>query len=155
MDSSQSVNSPVVKLLSPSSFEKTRHSEGENFLTYTGKLTELSVEYLESTEPKWKKLSDRLERGEKFTILVILGLRDDHFKKIKLSDNREERSRQFAQIQDKFLKKIPSDLILKDVEKYQNHPYIAMEVNLDLLTYLIDEQVKLRVKNISELTKLP
>lgn len=153
VDSSQSVNPPFVNLLSTDSFDGTRHSEGENFFAYTGKLTELSVTYLESTEPKWKKLSDRLERGEKFTILVILVLRDDNFKKIRLSDNREERSRQFAQIQDNFLNKIPSDLILKDVEKYQYQPYIAMEANLDLLTYLIDEQVRLRVKKISELTR--
>ena len=153
VDSSQSVNPPFLKLLSPNSFDVTRHYEGESFLTYTGTLTELSVTYLESTEPKWKKLSDRLERGEKFTILVLLRLRDDNFKIISLSKNREECSRQVAQIQDNFLKKIPSDLVLKVVEKYQYQPYIAMEANLDLLTYLIDEQVRLRVEKVSELIR--
>jgi len=30
-----------------------------------------------------------------------------------------------------------------------------MEANLDLLTYLVDEQVTLKIKSISELTRLP
>ena len=102
-DSSQSVNPPFVKLLSTESFDDDY--DGENFLTYSGKLTELSGTYLESTEPEWEKLSDRLERGEKFAIFVKLVLRDDDFRIIRLSDNREECFRQIAQIQDKFLKK--------------------------------------------------
>ncbi|PIP03549.1 MAG: hypothetical protein COX54_03240 [Candidatus Yonathbacteria bacterium CG23_combo_of_CG06-09_8_20_14_all_46_18] len=100
-------------------------------------------------------MSDRLERGEKFDIMVVVDLRDDNFMEIKLSDNQVERSRQVAQIQDEFLKKIPSNLVLKGVEKDKAWPYVSMEANLDLLTYLVDEQVTLKIKSISELTRLP
>src|SRR3989344_4484047 len=155
IDSSQTTNSSSIKLLSPDSFDETADYEGENSLKYTGKLTELSGTYLESTEPQWKKLADRLERGEKFTIMVIIELRDDYFKEIKLSDNQDERFRQVAQIQDEFLKKIPSNLVLKGIEKDKAWPYISIEANLDLLNYLVDEQVTLKIKSISELTRLP
>jgi len=155
VDSSQANNSSSIKLLSPDSFDETANHEGENSLKYTGKLTELTDTYLQSTEPQWKKLSDRLERGEKFDIMVVIDLRDDNFMEIKLSDNQAERSRQVAQIQDEFLKKIPSNLVLKGVEKNEAWPYVSVEANLDLLTYLVDEQVTLKIKSISELTRLP
>ncbi|OGC87190.1 hypothetical protein A2949_00600 [Candidatus Adlerbacteria bacterium RIFCSPLOWO2_01_FULL_54_21b] len=87
--------------------------------------------------------------------MVVIELRDDYFKEIKLSDNQEEHSRQIAQIQDEFLKKIPNNLVLKGVEKDKAWPYVSMEANLDLLNYLVDEQVALKIKSISELTRLP
>jgi len=154
-DSPQSTSHSLVKFLSPDSFNETRDYEGENSIKYTGKLTELTSTYLANTEPQWKKLADRLERGEKFTIMVIIELRDDYFKEIKLSDNQDERFRQVAQIQDEFLKKIPSNLVLKGIEKDKAWPYISIEANLDLLNYLVDEQVTLKIKSISELTRLP
>ena len=43
---------------------------------------------MESIEPQWKKLADRLERGEKFLIMVVIKLRDDNFREIKFSDNQ-------------------------------------------------------------------
>jgi len=153
VDSSQTTNSSSIKLLSPDSFDETADYEGENSLKYTGKLTELSGTYLESTEPQWKKLADRLERGEKFTIIVYIDLHDDYFKEIKLSDNPGERSGQVARIQDEFLKKIPGNLILRDVEKDKWQPYISMEANLNLLDYLIDNQVELKIKTMAELIK--
>lgn len=154
VDSTSTVNPSAIKLLSTDSFDDTADYEGENSLTYTGKLTELSGTYLESTEPQWKKLSDRLERGEKFDIMVVIELRDDYFKEIKLSTNQEERYKQIAQIQDEFLNKIPNNLILKGVEKDRAWPYVSVEANLDLLTYLVDEQVTLKIKSISELTRV-
>ncbi len=155
VDSLSPNNTSSVNLLSPDSFDEIADYEGGNSLKYTGKLTELTGTYLKSTEPQWKKLSDRLERGEKFDIMVVVDLRDDNFMEIKLSDNQVERSRQVAQIQDEFLKKIPSNLVLKGVEKDKAWPYVSMEANLDLLTYLVDEQVTLKIKSISELTRLP
>jgi len=155
VDSLSPNNTSSVNLLSPDSFDETADYEGGNSLKYTGRLTELTDTYLKSTEPQWKKLSDRLERGEKFDIMVVVDLRDDNFMEIKLSDNQVERSRQVAQIQDEFLKKIPSNLVLKGVEKDKAWPYVSMEANLDLLTYLVDEQVTLKIKSISELTRLP
>lgn len=155
VNSSQTNNSSSIKLLSPDSFDGTHDHEGENSLKYTGTLTELTDTYLQSTEPQWKKLSYRLERGEKFDIMVVIDLRDDNFKEIKLSDNQAERSRQVVQIQDEFLKKIPNNLVLKGVEKNEAWPYISVEANLDLLTYLVDEQVTLKIKSISELTRSP
>ena len=68
-DRTQSAGNSSVKLLSPDSFNVT-YQEGKESLTYTGKLTEVTDVYLESTEPQWKKLADRLERGEKFLIMV-------------------------------------------------------------------------------------
>lgn len=155
VDSASTINPSSIKLLSPYSFDEASYYEGENSLTYTGKLTELSSTYLESVQPQWKKLSNRLGRGEKFDIMIVIELRDDYFKEIKLSDNQEERDRQVAQIQDEFLKKIPSDLVLRGVEKDKAWPYVSMGANLDLLTYLVDKQVTLKIKSISELTRLP
>lgn len=155
VDSAQSGNTSSIKLLSLDSFKETVDYEGGNTITYTGKLTELTSTYLESTEPQWKKLADRLERGEKFLIMVVIELRDDNFRDIKLSDNQGERSKQVAQIQDEFIKNIPKNLVLANVEKDKAWPYISMEANLDLLKYLVDEQVKLKIKSISELTRLP
>lgn len=128
--------------------------EGSNALKYTGKLTELSHAYLESTEPEWKRLADRLERGEKFTLMVTLDLQDDSFREIKLSDDQDERFRQVTRLEDEFLKNIPSNLVLKNVEKDTSWPYVSMEANLDLLNYLIDKQVILKIQSISELTRL-
>lgn len=153
---SSSTNTASIKLLSADSFDTRYYEGGSDFpFTYTEELTELTDTYLKNTEPQWKRLSDRLERGEKFDIMVVVDLRDDNFMEIKLSDNQVERSRQVAQIQDEFLKKIPSNLVLKGVEKDKAWPYVSMEANLDLLTYLVDEQVTLKIKSISELTRLP
>jgi len=154
-DPSQTDNTSFIKLLNTDSFDGTYDYQGENSLKYTGKLTELASDYSKSVEPQWKKLSDRLKRGEKFLIIVIIYLRDDNFKEIKLSDNQEERIKQIAQIQEEFLKKIPSNLVLTDVEKDKVWPYISLDANLDLLNYLVDEQMKLKIKSISELTRLP
>lgn len=153
IDFSQPTNTPSVKLLNSFSFDQPGDYEGLDTFVYTGKLTELTNTYLESTEPQWKKLSDRLERGEKFMIMVNIELRDDGFREIKLSDNPDERYGQVAQIQNEFLKKIPSSLVLKNVERDKSWPYVSMEAKLDLLNYLVDEQVKLKIKTISELMK--
>ena len=155
VDSASTANPSAIKLLSPDSFDETADYEGENSLKYTGKLTELSDSYLKSTEPQWKKLADRLERGEKFLIMVVIELRDDNFREIQLSNNQDERSRQVAKIQEEFLNKIPSNLVLKGMEKDKAWPYVSMEANLDLLNYLVDNQVSLKIKSISELTRLP
>lgn len=152
-DLSQTSNDSSLKLLSPDSFDTNADYEGENSLKYTGKLVELTPSYLESVEPQWKKLADRLEKGEKFMIMVNIELRDNGFREIKLSDNPEVRYRQIAQIQDEFLKKIPANIILKGVEKDNAWPYISMEANLALLNYLVDHQVELKIKSISEFTK--
>lgn len=155
VDSTSTVDSSAIKLLSPDSFDETADYKGENSLTYTGKLTDLSDAYLQSTESPWKKLTDRLERGEKFTIMVEIQPRDENFKDVVLSDNQDERFRQVAQIEDQFLKKLPSTLVLKNVEKMKDATYVSMEANLDLLNYLLGEQVSLHIKTISELIKLP
>ena len=139
--------------MSNDSFDTTY--TGENSLKYTGKLIELTGAYLESTEPQWKTMADRLERGETFTMMVAIELRDFNGREIELSDNPEERSRQVAQIQDEFIEKIPSDLILKDLEKDRAWPYVYMEANLDLLNYLVDRRFRLKIESISELTRLP
>ncbi len=76
-------------------------------------------------------------------------------REIELSDDPEIRSRQTAQIQDEFLKKLPSNLVLNNISKDKYWPYISVDANLDLLNYLVDEQVGLKVKTISELTRLP
>lgn len=148
------INQSAIKLLSPDSFDGTANYEGKNSLKYTGELTELPGAYLESSKSWSEKLADRLERGEKFDITVEIALRDDYFKEINLSDNQEERSRQVAQIQDEFLKRIPSNLVLKGIEKDKAWPYVSMEANLNLLNYLVDNQVALKIKAISELTRL-
>ncbi len=152
---SRPTNASSVELLSPDSFDATGDYEGENGLKFTGKLTELTSVYLGSTEPQWKKLSNRLERGEKFTLHIEIELRDDSLREIELSDDPEIRSRQTAQIQDEFLKKLPSNLVLNNISKDKYWPYISVDANLDLLNYLVDEQVGLKVKTISELTRLP
>ena len=142
-----------MELMSIDSFDTTY--TGENSLKYTGKLIELTGAYLESTEPQWKTMADRLERGETFTMMVAIELRDFNGREIELSDNPEERSRQVAQIQDEFIEKIPSNLILKDLEKDRAWPYVYMEANLDLLNYLVDRRFRLKIESISELTRLP
>jgi hypothetical protein len=154
IDSSSTVSHALVKLLSPRSFHETADYEGENSLVYTGRLTELSRIYLKSTEPEWKRLSDRLERGEHFTIMVIIELRDDKYKDIILSNDQEERGRQIAHIQDGFLKKIPSSLVMKNVKKDKSWPYISMEANVDLITYFVDNKADLKIKAMSELIRL-
>lgn len=50
VDPSLNGNSSVIKLLSPDSFNETADYEGENSITYTGKLIELTNTYLENTE---------------------------------------------------------------------------------------------------------
>jgi hypothetical protein len=153
VDSSSSTNTASIELMSNDSFDTTY--SGENSLKYTGKLIELTGAYLESTEPPWKKLADRLERGETFTMMVVIELRDFYGSEIELSDNPEERSRQVAQIQDEFIEKIPSNLIPKDLEKDRAWPYVYMEANLDLLNYLVDRRLRLKIESISELTRFP
>jgi len=142
-----------MELMSIDSFDTAYRAE--NSLKYTGKLIELTGAYLESTEPQWKKLADRLERGETFGLMVAIELRDFNGREIELSDSPEERSRQVAQIQDEFIEKIPSHLILKDLEKDRLWPYVYMEANLDLLNYLVDRRFRLRIESISELNRLP
>lgn len=149
VDSSKPASTSSVKLLDYNSFDHPGDREGVDTFRYTGKLTELTNTYLEETEPLWKKLSDRLERGEKVSIMVKL----DYFKKIKFSDNQEERFRQVAQIQDEFLKKIPPNIRLVNIEKDKIEPYISMEANLDLLNYLFYEQMALKIR-IFEYLKL-
>lgn len=124
-----------------------------NPTSYTGKLVRSNTVALNASEPQWKKLADRLERGEKFFIFIEIALRDDSFQEIKLSDDPTEHSKQVVQAQDEFLKKIPSNLILKSVEKNAAWPYISMEANLDLLNYFVDRQVELKIKTMSELIK--
>jgi hypothetical protein len=149
IDSSQSVNASSAKLLSADSF-----SEGDGkSLNYTGELTTLSYRYLESTEPNWKKLEDRLELNEKFFIHIEIALRDDSFREIKLSENQEVRYKQIEKIQNEFLSKIPKNIRLVNLEKEKAWPYISIEANLNLLNYLIDEQVYLKIKMVSELIK--
>ena len=155
VDFSRPANSSSMELLSPGSFDETRNYQGETYLKFTGKLTELTSVYLKSAEPQWKILSDRLKRGEKLTLLIEIELRDDSFEEIKLSDDPELRSTQIAQIQGEFLKKLPSNLVLNNIEKDKYWPYISFNANLDLLNYLVDEQVELKIKIISELTRLP
>lgn len=154
VDGTQNYDPSAPQLLSPDSFNETYSYEGADSLTYTGKLTQLTDDYLQSTEPQWKKLADRLERGEKFLIMVDIDLRDDAFRPIVLSENSEARYNQVAQIQDEFLKKIPNNIVLNGLEKNQSWPYISMEANLDLLNYLVDHQVELKIKSISELQKV-
>lgn len=152
-DFSQTNNTSSIKLLSPDSFERTVNHEGEKSLKYTGKLVDLTTSYLESVVPQWKKMADRLEKGEKFLIHIDIELRDNSFREIMLSNSPDERYRQVTQIQDEFLKQIPASITLKDVEKNKAWPYVSMEANLDLLNYLVDHQVELKIKSISELTK--
>lgn len=151
VDFSKPTSTSSVKLLNYNSFDHPGDREGVDTFGYTGKLTELTNTYLEKTEPLWKKLSDRLERGEKVSIMIEL----DPFKEIKFSDNQEERNRQVAQIQDEFLKKIPSNIKLINIDKNKIEPYISMEANLDLLNYLFYdyEQVGLEIR-IFEYLKL-
>jgi hypothetical protein len=54
VDSSQTLDSSAIKLLSPDSFDETADYQGGNSLKYTGNLSELSDAYLKSTEPQWK-----------------------------------------------------------------------------------------------------
>ncbi len=150
IDSSQSVNSNSANLLSALSFNQG----DEKTLIYTGKLTTLSFNYLQSTEPNWKKLEDRLKLNEKFLLHVELSLRDDSYKEITLSENQEERYKQVANIQDEFFSKIPNNISLVNLEKDKAWPYISVEANLELLQYLIDEQVKLKIKSVTELVKM-
>ena len=149
VDSSQSVNSTSAKLLSALSFNER---DGKS-LIYTGKLTMLSFKYLQSTEPNWKKLEDRLELNENFFLHVELSLRDNSYIEISLSENQEERYKQVEKIQNEFLSKIPKDIKLINLEKNKAWPYISVEANLKLLNYLIDEQVKLKIKSVTELVK--
>ena len=150
VDSSQSINTSSAKLLSADSF---MDGDGKS-LVYSGELTTLTYKYLQSTEPNWKKLEDRLELKEKFFLHVELSLRDDSFREIKLSENQEERYKQVTKIQNEFLNKIPNNIILMDLEKDKAWPYISVEANLDLLNYLIDEQIHLKIKSLSELVKM-
>ena len=101
-------------------------------------------------EPPWKKLLARLEHGEKITVQVTLS--DSVFGETKLSQIPEERANQVARVQDEFLKKLPSNLILKDIKKDAYYPYIFIEATPDLLTYLFSEQALLKIKTIAELT---
>lgn len=150
VDSFQSVNSNSAKLLSALSFND---GDGKS-LIYTGKLNTLSFNYLQSTEPNWKKLEDRLELNEKFLLHVELSLRDDSYREITLSENQEERYKQVAKIQNEFLNKIPKNLRLVNLEKDKAWPYVSVDANLNLLRYLIDEQVYLKIKSVTELVKM-
>lgn len=153
VDPTQTSNATGIQFLSPNSFDGTIHHEGRNSIAYTGELTEVSKAYLEKNKTYLDKLSERLARGEKFTISVEIELRDDHFKKIVLSENPKERYKQISQIQSEFLKKIPSNIGLDGVEKNPHHPYVYMEANLELLNYLRDQQTALQVKTVSELVR--
>jgi len=152
VDSPDTNNSSIIKLLSANSFKEGGYYEKNKkySIEYTGELTELSDSYLKNTEPYWKKLSDRLKNGEELYIQIEIDLRTDGFKKIILSDNPNNRSKQIADIQNEFLKKIPNDITLENINKDQYYPYITMKANLKLLNYLVDERVNLKIKTISE-----
>jgi hypothetical protein len=153
-DPSQPSSDSSVKLLSPDSFEEEDDHRKESAITYTGELMEVSTEYLEQTEPNWKKILNRLEQGEKINLYVELWPEDESHRSITLSENQEERARQVKQLQDSFFAKISKNLALTGVKREEYHPYIQMEGNPTLLNYLVDHRVELRIKNISEIKEV-
>ncbi len=152
---SEALATSSVKLISWESFDTVPDYLGQNALKFTGILKELPVAYVTATEPGWKKLADRLERGEKFLIMIDIDLLDDKFNEIKLSNDQSKRQLQVSQMQDELLKKIPKNITLNGVENNASWPYITLEANLPLLNYLVDNQATLKIKSISELQKMP
>lgn len=148
-DDSDSAN---MQLLSVDSFAESEFSQEES-IAYTGKLIDLKEDDLKSTEPEWKRLMDRLEKGEKFVLSVSIKLQDDQGRLTRLSDNQAERIMQVAGIQDEFLKKIPSNIPFEKLEKDQYHPYISVEANQELIDYLVDNKFDLKLESLGELTK--
>jgi hypothetical protein len=149
---SDASNKDNPQLLSWNSFTETEYPQEEG-VAYTGKLIELTDEDLKETEPQWKRLLDKLEKGEKFDIGIVLELRDDYADKITLSDNQTERTAQVSSIQNEFLKKIPANIPLRKLEKNQYHPYINAEASPELIDYLVDNKFELKIESISEMVR--
>lgn len=144
-------DSSAVSFLNWSSFDETQHSGGRKSFKYTGELTEIPKAHIERSKSFLETLYERLENGEQVSISINLELKDGLFKNIVLSDNREERIKQVAKIQENFLQNIPDKFVLEDVEKNVHHPYVSMQANKDLLDYLATEQTKLHIKSIAEI----
>jgi len=149
-DSDATETDSTIKLLSARSFDSSRSTDS---VGYNGILTETTTKDLKSSRPQWKKLADRLEQGEELEIYINLQLWDGQGS-VTLSDNPTERKRQVAQIQELFLSKIPSDLLIENLDKNEVWPNLSMKANLDLLNYIGERQGQLKIESISELTRM-
>lgn len=138
-------------LLNYESFDEKRNSKTGNYLEYTGILTKVSEKYLKGTESRLKKLADRIEAGEKIKIMINLEMIGDGLKKTEFPSNKEKRYQQVAIMENEFLNKIPNDIVLNNIRKDKNWPNISVDANLNLLNYIFDNKVKLKIKTISEL----
>ncbi len=147
VDSSQPYDASSIKMLDSSSFNKTSQREGKNAITYSGELVEVTRDFLDKSESLWRKISDRLERGEKSSIKIQLSATDENFKHIELSVNKKQREKQVAEIQDRFIGKIPKEFPLTNVKKDEAYLFVSMDVNLALLNYLHGSRGSLRIVN--------
>ena len=145
----------TIKFIDFNTFSNFGTPKDPNSLVFTGKFVELQAVNVEEKKPEWKKLSDRLQKGEHFLIMVDIDLLDDEYNPVTLSDNESKRAVQVTQLQNDLLNKIPKNIELKDVEKNIAWPYVSMQANLPLLTYLVDNRAILKIKSMSELHKMP